>query len=273
MTGATASLQSVPVALFHAMDEQTDGLLREYTLATLGTGDHPFSAADVTAAGAAKAMVSAAVQAAVAAAAGDGDPPRSVAVTVALTPDALAGAGLLQGVLDHANRLALVGELLSLPALPEVAALRNWICDQLIGQAAGAEPSAWQMPTGLLEQPGVPLAVWEQMGSLPADEAWLAGDDSNRIIGASPAALALLGWDEAELVGQRIIAVIPPELRELHVAAFTRGVVTGTHRLLDAPLELSAHTRDGRNLPVTLTLHRHSARGDRAVYLARLQPR
>lgn len=270
----TATLHQLPVALFGAFYEQAAGLLREYTLTVLGGATQPFDLADVTRARAAKAELAARVDDAVSAAGssnGSSSEPKKVDVEL---PRADVGAfGVLQAVLDHANRLAHTGDLLVLPVLPEVAALRNWICEEVTAQAAGASARAWQLPGGTLEQPGRPLAVWSGMADLPADHAWLVGDDANRIIGASGPALELLGWSAEELIGQRIVVVIPPALRELHIASFTRGLLTGEHRLLDQPLEVPAHTRDGRDIDVWLTLRKHMAEKGRCVFLAHLELR
>ncbi len=267
-----AVLEQLPVALFRAFHEQTAGLMREYMLVVLGGSAQPFDLADVNRARSAKAVVASAVEAAIA-----DTPPGNLPAAVTLTLDhssvGVGAFGLLQGVLDHANRLAYTEEMLVLPVLPEVAALRNWICDEVAAQAAGASPTAWQLPAGVLEQPGVPLAVWDGLADLPADEAWLVGDDHNRVIGASQPALDLLGWTETEFIGQRILVVIPPHLRELHVAAFTRGLVTGHYQLLDQPLELTAHTRDGHDIDIVLRLQRYDASRGRCVFLARLEPR
>lgn len=84
------------------------------------------------------------------------------------------------------------------------------------------------------------------------------------------AALEMLGWDV--LVGERILAVIPHEFREAHLAAFTRGVASGEHHLLDRPLAVEALTRDGRRVPVTLTVSRKQD-GGRSIYLAHLAAR
>jgi PAS domain S-box-containing protein len=270
----TTTLEQLPVALFRAFDEHSAGLMREYTLTLLGGSGQPFGLDDVARAANAKAKVSTEVDR-VAETLPDSARAKSAAVTLNLDlsfPD--AGAfGVLQGVLDHANHLAYSGELLVLPVLPELAAVRNWICDEIIGQMAGAAPRAWALPSGTLDQPGRPLALWEGLGTLPAHEAWLVGDDANRIIAASDPALELLGWDEEDLVGQRIVVVIPPALRELHVAAFTTGLLTGAYHLLDQPLELAAHTRDGRNIDVVLTLQKYAADHGRCVFLARLESR
>jgi len=253
------TLVDFPAALFHAFDEATEGLLREMLMSAY-SGGQPFTAEDIAIAGQAKRIVAEAL----------GSRRGTLDLTLELTPHQAASYAVLQAVLDHANREALSEEFLALPVLPEIAAMRNWMCDEVASQASGGPATPWRMPS-YLERPGRPPATWRGMASLPADEAWLVGDDVNRIIGASRAALEMLGWDA--LVGERLLAVIPHEFRERHVASFSRGVVTGEHRLLDQPLALAALTRDGRTIPVTLTLTRHGAEGERHVYLARLEPR
>lgn len=272
MGATTATLQQLPVPLFRAFEEQAAGLLREYTLTVLGGAAQPFDLADVNRARSAKVEVASRVNDAVSAGWASGARPAPNNVDIELGGVDVGAFGVLQGVLDHANRLAHTGDLLVLPVLPEVAALRNWICDQVTAQAAGASAHAWHLPDSL-EQPGRPLAVWAGTGDLPSDQAWLVGDDANRIIAASEPVLELLGWDTEELIGQRIVVVIPPPLRELHIASFTRGLLTGEHRLLNQPLDVAAHTRDGRDIDVRLTLHKHRGGSGRTVFLAHLEPR
>jgi PAS domain-containing protein len=255
----TVVLNAMPVGLFHAFDEATEGLLREYRMEVLTTAQ-PFTDADIATAREAKQRIAAAI----------GSATDSVDLRLQLSAGQAAAFPVLQGVLDHANRMAREERLLCLPVLPEIAALRNWICDQVVNQSNGAAPLSWQLPTNP-EEPGVAPATWPGMASLPEDEAWIVGDDANRIIGASAAALTMLGWDQ--LVGERIVVVIPPEFREGHIAAFTRGVVSGAHHLLDRPLQLAALTKAGETIDIVLTLSRHAARGDRAVYLAKLERR
>lgn len=256
-------LRNFPGELFAAFDEASDSLLRDYLLSAL-SGDQPFSAKDVSLAREAKQRVGDA--------AGDAGENASAAdVTVLVSDSEAATFSLLQAVLDHANRLAREGALLVLPVLPEVVRLRNWICDEVTRQVNGEPALAWQPLSGTGERPVLPAASWPGLDELPLDQPWVVGDDGNQIIAASPPALRLLGWDS--LVGERILAIIPPELRERHVVAFTRGVATGVHHLLDQPLALHGWTRDGRSVPVTLTLSRYPAQRGRTVFLARLEAR
>lgn len=255
-------LEQFPTELFAAFDEATEGLFREFMLLT-SRGGEPFTAADVAVASEAKAIVT---QAAL-------QPDVEGTVVVEVAADASASFAVLQAVLDHANRLAHDEQMLALPVLPEIAAVRNWICDQVSQQLHGVAATPWSSlwAASIGGEPGRLVTAWPGTERLDQTQAWLVGDRRNRIIGATQAALDLLGWD-ASLLGERIIAVIPPELRERHVAAFTRGTVSEQHRLLGQGLPLQALTRDGRAIPITLTLTTSSDRGV-PIYLARLEAR
>lgn len=266
-------LRRFPVELFLASEEQWGALLREYILRSMGAAEQPYDADEVGRANDALSEVGAALAAALGEEAAGPPPYPALDLTLDLVNATTGDFGMLQGILDDALRLARSGELLTLPSLPEVVSLRDWICEQVVEQTAGAESSAWRFSIGNDGPWSAPAAQWDGIAALAQDTSWLVGDDHNRIVAASTAALDLLGWDEQELVGQRILAVIPPEWRERHVAGFTRSVVTGDDRLLHTPLPLAALTRSGEEVDITLTLSRHRARRGRTVYLARLDPR
>ena len=261
-------LLGVPPVLFGAWEQYADSLLREYVLAEVA--GLPYGMRDVARARHAQQAVASAVYAA--------DTP-SVDADRVLDLDVILPTGvvpqdfsLLQGILDHGNALSRAGEFLTMPVLPELAALRNWLCDEAVSQAAGGVPTRWGSDRAVLLD-DTPIAQWPGLADLPPDASWLVGDDHNRIIEASHPALSLLEWPRNELVGQRIIAVIPPALRNAHVAAFTNATVNGDHRLLDQPLQLDAWTHGGRTVPITLTLQHHTAAAGRSVYVGWLSPR
>jgi len=265
------TLESFPVALFTAADEQWAGMLREYELRGFGTAQQTYGAADTAAAARALRAVNAAL-AAHARASGVPALPDRVRLRLAVSGHGPGDFATLQAVLEDARRLAVSGQLLALPTLPEIAALRDWLCEQVAAQLAGAAPSAWEFESALRVSASPSPVELPDGIERPADVAWIVGDEHNRIVGASPAVLDLLGWPDGELIGQRLLVVIPPHLRERHVAGFTRSVVSGDDRLLDVPLELPALHRDGREIPIVLTLSRHTSQGTN-VYLATLQPR
>lgn len=255
-------LVAFPRRLFAAADEQWEGLLREYTLRGMGGSVQTYRADEVGQASDALREVADAAAA----------PMSLLAPHLELEVSHPGAFTVLQAILDDCRRLTVTGELLMLPSLPEVVALRDWICGEVIEQAAGADPRAWRLHA--TTDPGYETgpAQWDPALAPPPQTAWLVGDDRNRIVAASAGALRLLGWDEQGLVGQRLLTVIPHHLREAHIAGFTRSVVSGDGSLLGRPLALPALTSDGREVPVTLTLTRHPARGGRHVYLALLDP-
>jgi len=262
-------LHGFPHRLFLAAREQWEGMLREYTLRGLGASEQSYTIDEVRRAGGAVNLVAKA-QAGSADAAVAG--PVQVLPPVQLEVDAPGDFAVLQGILDDARRLSISGELLIFPSLPEIVSLRNWLCGEVVEQAAGAAPTSWTLHMSADEAVDAELPNWDPSILPSSDEAWLVGDDHNRIVAGSPAALTMLGWSSEELVGQRLLVVIPHHLREAHIASFTRSAVSGEAPLLGQPLSLAALTHEGHQIPITLTLTRHAARRGRFVYLARLEP-
>jgi len=260
-------LENFPVRLFEAAHDEWEAMLREYTLRGMGGTSQSFSAAEITRAGNALRLLADAVDEF--AQPGSPEQNREIALVSVAAP---ADFGGLQAVLQEARRLASVGELLGLPTLPELAALRNWLCEEVINQAAGAAPTPWRLDVEAGDPDVTTAPNWDDALQPAHDVPWLIGDDHNRIVAASAAALKLLGWSEQDLVGQRLVVVIPPHLREAHIAGFTRSVLSGGGALLGQPLSLPALAQDGREIAITLTLTRHAARGGRHVYLATLDP-
>ena len=265
--GGTVLLLDFPIDLFGAAEWHWRALLREYLLRGLEGHDQPYDMDAINRAGLALDVVSTAIDDVRGA---DGVGGR-VDVVLDISPADALDFAALEGALDDAVRLTRREELLQLTPVPEFAALRTWISAEVTGQAVGAAATPWELPTRLSSDAAA--AEWDHGIAPPPTVPWLVGDDQNRIVGASGAALSLLGWEEDELLGQRLLVVIPPALRERHVAAFSRSVLLGEDRLLGQPLPLPALTRTGGEIPITLTLSRHPARRGRTVYLALLEPR
>jgi PAS domain S-box-containing protein len=176
-------------------------------------------------------------------------------------------------LVDHADALARAGRLLSSPALPEIAVCRHWLYTQIVEQAAGYPPQTWELP-----QPMEPARV---AAGLPAEElerlrqattATVVADDANRIIFVNDSAGELLGWAPEALVGQRLTVLIPPELREAHLAGFSRLQVTGVPQILGQTLHVPALRRDGFAVEVALTIERLAGCDGRSAFGAVLEP-
>ncbi len=293
---AHVALRDLPVSLWLAAQQHHDALLREYVLALSGAdaggwtadrGGSPARAA-VQAADDAQGMLAAAVERALERAAASGVPvlplptghpsplpevPATLDVDLVLDPASAESFAALQDSLDAAERLAADGALLARPALPEVVAVRDWACEQVIAQVGGVAASRWPGldsehvrlvgPVDALHQPD-----WDPTLVREADRPVVAADESNRILAVSEPLGRLVGWDPDDLVGRRVVALIPPRLRELHVAGFTRHLTTGQASVLGVPLELPVLHADGHELLCWFLVERVPDTGSRAVYLA-----
>ena len=283
-------LVSMPVTLWLAAREHHDAILRELVLYM---AEHPEVQADLAAADEARSRVSGVVAAIVDEAqqtgvakpivpAGHPSPlpwaPDAVDVVVAV-PDGRGGAfGVLQDVLDLAESLALRGELLVRPGLPEIVAVRDWACEQVTAQLAGVEPAPWggtsapHFETDPSRWGTHDVPDWDATVVSEAETGAVAADDGNRIVAVSRTFAELTGWDVEDLVGRRVVTVIPPHLREAHVAGFSRHLSTGQAHALGVPLELPVLRSDGSEVLCRFLIERAPANDGRAVYVAWIDP-
>ena len=109
---------------------------------------------------------------------------------------------------------------------------------------------------------------WDSEIVVASAQGVIAADEANRIIAISRPLAALLGWDPAELTGRRVVTVIPPSLREAHVAGFSRHLTTGEAHVLGIPLVLPVLRKDGSEVRCRFLVDRRSTTFDHAVYLA-----
>ena len=79
----------------------------------------------------------------------------------------------------------------------------------------------------------------------------IAADDSGTVVAVSPAASAVLGYDDpAGLVGGRLVDVIPERFRQAHLAGVTLHLFAGRGPLLDKAVTVPALCADGREILV-----------------------
>ncbi len=280
-TGGSAHsvlLASMPVRLWLAARQHHDALLRELALYV---AERDLGRIDLALADQARRTVSRVVaEYAQSREWSQGSGWESEAVDLEVRVPALLGPAFvaLQVTLDTGERLASQGQLLARPGLPEIVEVRDWVCGQVAAQLGGELPTRW---------PGTAQPRFETLSntvhgdhSLPADAAGIrtsaravvAADVANRIVAVSPPLARLLGWDPAELVGRRLITIIPPELREAHIAGFSEYLSTADGNFIGRPIEVPALHRDGSRVRCRLLVEEAPGAGDDVMFVAWLEP-
>jgi PAS domain S-box-containing protein len=179
----------------------------------------------------------------------------------------------LERALDHALVLAESGRILAPRTQPEVRAFRRWVCRQVRGQTAGRAAIAWSIERETVRPTAAPMANDELTDIANSTESLLAADDKNQIVAVSESAGRLLGYDSTEqLVGQRLVAIIPPRFHQAHIAGFTLHLLVGRSPLLGREVEVPALRRDGTEVSVRLEVMSRSARDGTALFVSRIRP-
>ncbi len=264
----TSTLVDLPIALFAAWQQHADALLREYFLASWeAVPDGPDEFADhgaaVDAFGTLTTAVAPLLEEESAAAHRD--------VLLELTGDGARCFAELGRALDHAVAMSESGLLLVPPPQPEIQLLRRWLCAEVARQAEGEQPRRWPGVTGGVLDATMPAVEWNPADVLASAEALVAADDTNQILAVSPSVTVLLGWTSEDLVGRRLVTVIPERLREQHIASFTLHLLTGRRTILEQAVTVPALHRDGHEVLVELLVHREPSIDGRHVFVATMQ--
>jgi PAS domain S-box-containing protein len=204
--------------------------------------------------------------------------PASADVDVLVSRDQGPAYVALQDALDLGERLAAHGELLTRPGLPEIIEVRDWVCHQIAAQLAGVEPSPWlgtaleRFETAVNAMPGRVTVPTDVLGIRISTRPVVAVDVANRIIAVSRPLADLLGWPVDELVGRRIVTLIPPELREAHVAGFSRYLSSGEAHILGMPLDVPVLHRDGSRIMCRVKIEEAPGAGGEAMFVGWITP-
>lgn len=274
----TVELRRMPLLMHWAWQEHASSLLRDYLLFALE--DDPDVLQRHAQAGGALSLLAEQVPLPAlpddpdALLAGAVEPKVSTPrVELRLPPESLDCFRTLDAMLRDAIAAAGDGHLLTAPTQPEIGEMRAWVCDQVLQQAAGAAPQPWSVdldPRRAVTDSTLPGARAE-LGSLP--EALVATDEACVVVAVTPPALELLGYaDEDELLGRRVLAIIPPRFHQAHVAGATLHHAHGRSTLLDVPVTVPVLRADDTELPVRLTVSAEGLSSGERVFVARLQP-
>jgi PAS domain S-box-containing protein len=105
------------------------------------------------------------------------------------------------------------------------------------------------------------------------EEPLLATDEASVIVAASPAALDLLGYRHAEdLLGRRVLVVIPARYHQAHIAGTTLNATHGRDPLLGVPLTVPMVRANGTEVSVNIEVRPERLDLERRVFVARFQP-
>jgi diguanylate cyclase (GGDEF)-like protein/PAS domain S-box-containing protein len=86
-------------------------------------------------------------------------------------------------------------------------------------------------------------------------DAFIVSDTSNTVIVWSEYAETLFGWTASEAVGAQLTSlIIPPEHRHAHEEGIRRYIETGSLKNVNTRLELFGVHKDGRSLPLEMTV-------------------
>jgi PAS domain S-box-containing protein len=273
----SVELRGVPLLLHAAWQMQAESLLREYLLSRLDDDNGAEEIERHAAASEALALL----QEQLPAPQVPDDPSELMAtaveplmsaerVVVEVPRPSVPRFAVLHEVLEAASEMADAGTLLTPPTQPEVQSLRRWLCSQVRRQSEGHPPEPWDAGTDDTSAPRIP-ARWDPSEVTGASAPMIAADDSNRILAVSPAALALLGYDDAsELVLGRLVDIIPHRYRQAHLAGFTLHLFAGRSPLLETTVRVPALRRDGSEVTVDLTVSAHPLAGGRKAFVAAL---
>lgn len=100
-----------------------------------------------------------------------------------------------------------------------------------------------------------------------APDGFVGIDEAGVITIWNAAATRLLGWTSAELVGRTLHeTLIPEELRAAHLAGMARYLAGGDATVAGRPIELPALRRDGRRVPIEITIWPSGDPGDRTFH-------
>ena len=272
------TLLDMPLLMHWAWQEHAATLLREHLLFALERDDHALG--DHAAASSAlsildehlpapdlptdpDALMASSVEPAVTA----------TRVALSIPAYSLRHFEVLDDLLVRAVAAAEAGQLLSPPTQPEMAEMREWLCGEVAGQAHAAPPTPWRTKTDVrsdIDPHTAHARAYRELSE--GGETIIATDDTSVIVAVTPNVLEFLGYErESDLLGQRILAVVPERFHQAHIAGTTLHVTNGRDALLNLWITVPVVRADGAEVPVALHVAPRRLEGDIRIFVAQMQ--
>jgi PAS domain S-box-containing protein len=190
---------------------------------------------------------------------------------VTIPRDSVPHFAILDRVLDQTLAMIDTGWIDAPRTQPEIQTFRGWVCRQVALQAVGQPAEAWTTDATTLVRSArtTALPVEEVRSSM---ENVIAADEGDRIVAASASVAELLGYDGPdELVGRRLLAIIPDRYHQAHIAGFTLHQLVGRSPLLEREVDVPARRKDGTEVDVHLKVALAHATNGKLFFVARLR--
>ncbi len=273
------TLRQVPLLMHLAWQEHAATLLREHLLHTLDEDDSLERHAQAS-----DALSVLAEQLPTPVLSDDPDALMADAIEPVVTADELvlrvpaatvAHFETLDALLARAIREAGSGSFLSPPTQPEIDEMRQWFCHEVARQAAGdLTATPWVARTDVRATLADQAELTATYASLAdVDEPLLATNEASIIVAASPAALDVLGYERADdLLGRRVIVVVPARFHQAHITGTTLNATNGRDKLLGVPITVPMLRADGVEVQVDIEVRPQRLDNDHRVFVARFRP-
>jgi PAS domain S-box-containing protein len=273
-------LQRVPLLMHLAWQEHDAALLREYLLFTLGEDDDALD--EHARASEAMSLLDAHIPLPPL----SDEPERLMAaavepqvtgddVVLEIPREAVESFRVLDELLGRAVEHARDGDLLCPPTQPEIREMRRWMCAEVARQSAGpATPRPWTMRVDPRATVGDRAGLAGSYALLAAtDDAVVVTDEFSVVVAVSEAALEVLGFARDEqLLGRRVVVLIPARFQEAHVAGITLNATNGRDVLLGRAVRVPMVRADGAEVVVDLTVRAGSTPDGLHVFVASIVP-
>ena len=192
-------------------------------------------------------------------------------VTLQLTPEAVHDFARLDWALSQAWDMAHAGKLLTPPMQPELWLFRQWMCREVARQNMADTPRAWSLDSTALTPAVSPAVRWDTSAVSQSSAAMVAADDTNALVAISDSALKLLGYQTADqLLGQRLVSIIPARYHQAHLAGFSMHLSVDRSPLLGRTVTVPALRCDGSEVTVALTVNSHRSPDGRTLFIGEL---